>query len=825
MSTELSGQPAAALSYRAEVKISARESMAVAALLLLVLGTVYWNVIFQGKSLVNSDNSQYIDHAMVEDQVPSEVWESRGLLPTTNFHDTSAAMFQWESGGEFFRQGLLRGEWPLWDPYVAAGAPSMANLTPTFFFPPYTLMVLLGNTSVLKNIYFLLYLLAAGFFTYLCLRKHVLSREASFFGAISYMLCGAITQNAASFIGQTLACLPVAVYVTRRFLDRPTWTRSAVVAVTYAAISLSSFPPLLVAIFGFSAFYGIWMICASDNGTLAGMNRWQLAGRFAIAVGLSLGLVAFYYFPIFDLLIQPPPQVPEHYHDGGLKSLRLFCCYELVAPALLDDSAIYKKPVMDLRPCRIYYIGIIPVLAALLAGRTQSARGRALLGVTLAAVVFLFLKLLGAAPAQWIALLPGFNRIHFSAYFSMPLGFLFALLGALGLENLRAGGVTPTRAWIAFASGATILLNLRQFATDRGALNHPQATRWLSDWWMVTLLMLCAAALLIIGAWLSSRRLRGVRGIIVALIGLFFLEGLHNTAYPRQIRRDAWRHPGPMVEKLMQETGIERVFNAGTFFANQGSAFEIFSLDSLMTFNPPRIHQLYHEYARPQRAEVKRERLFLRGASQIPPEGVLDRANIGYLVARSPAVVREAKHRGYETRLAGSGFSIFRRQSSPRYFFTSTYRVLTPTAALAAIGSMAPGREVILETAPPFASQPNRDTDPEVEILELNRNSYTLTIDAPRPGLIYCSESFFRGWRALVNGRPTPILPANFAFRAVAVPAGQVVLELSYWPPGLTPGLIVTAITAALLLALLWWDRRHGKIAAAVGAAPSGITE
>ena len=56
---------------------------------------------------------------------------------------------------------------------------------------------------------------------------------------------------------------------------------------------------------------------------------------------------------------------------------------------------------------------------------------------------------------------------------------------------------------------------------------------------------------------------------------------------------------------------------------------------------------------------------------------------------------------------------------------------------------------------------------------------------------------------ARVNGRETPILPANYAFRAVAVPAGPVILELSYWPPALTPGLWVTALSLLAAIALV----------------------
>ena len=86
-------------------------------------------------------------------------------------------------------------------------------------------------------------------------------------------------------------------------------------------------------------------------------------------------------------------------------------------------------------------------------------------------------------------------------------------------------------------------------------------------------------------------------------------------------------------------------------------------------------------------------------------------------------------------------------------------------------------------------------------------NGFTLAVDAPRPGLVYASESVFDGWSATVNGSPAPILPANYAFRAVAVPAGQVRVEFRYWPPGLTLGLVVTSISGLAVGALFLFPR------------------
>ena len=48
------------------------------------------------------------------------------------------------------------------------------------------------------------------------------------------------------------------------------------------------------------------------------------------------------------------------------------------------------------------------------------------------------------------------------------------------------------------------------------------------------------------------------------------------------------------------------------------------------------------------------------------------------------------------------------------------------------------------------------------------------------PTILYIGECLAPGWRAWVNGQPTPILPANLAFMAIPLPPGEHHVELRY---------------------------------------------
>lgn len=71
-------------------------------------------------------------------------------------------------------------------------------------------------------------------------------------------------------------------------------------------------------------------------------------------------------------------------------------------------------------------------------------------------------------------------------------------------------------------------------------------------------------------------------------------------------------------------------------------------------------------------------------------------------------------------------------------------------------------------------------------------------------GYLVLRDSFARGWRAELDGRPAPVLRANGRHRAVALPAGRHRIRQWYEPPGLRRGLVVTVAAVGVLLLVLF---------------------
>jgi uncharacterized membrane protein YfhO len=89
-------------------------------------------------------------------------------------------------------------------------------------------------------------------------------------------------------------------------------------------------------------------------------------------------------------------------------------------------------------------------------------------------------------------------------------------------------------------------------------------------------------------------------------------------------------------------------------------------------------------------------------------------------------------------------------------------------------------------------------TRPEISA---HRIRFGATADAA--GLCVIPQSFYHCWKGFVDGKPTPLLRANVAFQAIAVPAGEHEVTLLYRDPLLLAGAAITLFTG-ITCWLLW---------------------
>jgi len=126
-------------------------------------------------------------------------------------------------------------------------------------------------------------------------------------------------------------------------------------------------------------------------------------------------------------------------------------------------------------------------------------------------------------------------------------------------------------------------------------------------------------------------------------------------------------------------------------------------------------------------------------------------------------------------------------------------------AALTAVAApdFDPAATVILEAGDPGV-YPHTPAPPHVS-LTASPNAVTIPVSLRQSGWVVLSDTYYPGWFVFVDGQPATLLHADYAFRAVAVEAGDHVVEFRYEPRPFQIGLWISAVSGVIWLGLALW--------------------
>lgn len=157
----------------------------------------------------------------------------------------------------------------------------------------------------------------------------------------------------------------------------------------------------------------------------------------------------------------------------------------------------------------------------------------------------------------------------------------------------------------------------------------------------------------------------------------------------------------------------------------------------------------------------------------------------------------------------------------PRAWIVHDARVDPPGESLRLMtsGTIDLRHTAVLETTPPAMSAPERGQIETVTVNDTQPDWLRVVARASAPGLLMVSDTYDPGWQVTVDGKPSRLLLADHALRAVAIPAGIHVVEMHFVAQAARVGLVITATTAAGIVALLmlcwvgptWRDPGRGR--------------
>ena len=750
----------------------------------------------------------------------------------------------------FTRQSLLQNKrFPVWNPYECAGTPAFPNpLYLTFAFPHLLLIPL--PPPLAMNIGFFLHIFLAGALTYAYARNIGCAPFASLFAALVFSLGARSLSQVQGGIYPTVAYLPYVPLLflsAERCISRPSLRASLFMAGCMTLALLTGEMQMLL----YSSLFVILYSLLRLRTTPDQMNAVALPARaFCLLLAgmfLCVPLSALYILPawhLYPLLTRSWPLGEAQFSlMPGFSSLRL-----LLNPRLLSDFT----PSTELPWESVLYIGLAPlVIIAWMLFQDSSKRDTCLWG-TLAAVALAFsiheLKPLHIVLNMFIPSLKLFRNPGRMLFF---LPFFAAVLGARGLR-LFSSKESPGRSchaarfWLCTLIIAAIILCGVCAATSREditSLMDQYRQRFSSFFGSQYLALIDMKALREEASAFKMGTLNSFvfQFMILAVLSILF------------VLRDLRKMTPPLFSILLLAVTYADLFYFGKQYLELHPIEEIYPpsilcltlerakqpsrlLDS--TAPPPAPFWTAFPFAQSTARGMPRIDGYtpvnlksyvryldlLRGRSKtswprwgttvpsVDCPALLSLLNTGFLISESPRVARPFAL-SEEFRNVPAYKQFLGARVLPRLFlYRNTAPLpsawLVPEAEIC--GSSEEDQRLISldfrqNALLPPGARPLTGGEPyrAVPISRYASDLITIELDTRRPSYLCLSEIWAPGWTATDNGAPVEVARVNTAFRGIYLDPGKHSLRMSYRPPGMTAGVVVSAATGILAVIAL----------------------
>lgn len=681
------------------------------------------------------------------------------------------------------------GKGLLWTPFHTFGQPFFANPAVALLYP-INVLYLLFEPNVAVHLMLVINIALGAVGMLLLLREVGLSWVAAIGGAAFFELGHpmALLSGWDPMHNGPWTCVPWALLLCERLLKRPSQLRVIALAAVLSVSILAGWVLITALTYQVIALRVVWELL---------LRRQAHSVRAAVATVIALALVPF----LVAVQIIPAAEVAQ-------ESFRI----ETETDDLARSGGGSVGQILGLlqarKPPIPFFAAALPLAAVALVG--TRLHGLALFWF-LVGVAYTVLAMGHATPLYAIfsqVVPPGAGLIKYSERLFIVVGLCLSMVTAFAIDAY-ADRAAPNRLFalrfaVAVAIGAVLL------AMVPGGLRPSETTV------LAVLIVACAAALaqplrvpvswLLVAAVVYNVTAVPIRfaGALVPSIDAYFkFEHTFDAVRQAQTAQDrVLLHPSigssmslTLTAKTASTARLRDVYDYDALIGQRVFAYYSFLHVGEVLFRPADLLS----------PSIKRE---LR-------RRLVDVGAIRHLIT-VPGTHIAKPELGFRRLLSwDEGIEVYVNDAAlPRARFVPQVEVVPDPAALLnrlAYGSDDLAAVAFVEEPLPGAFHGAGDTtvrgtasfvrdDPEHLVIDVN---------APVRGFLTVADQHFPGWHATVNGRTTPIVRANYAFRLVEVPAGESRVELRYRPTTVTIGAAISAATIIVVVALLWriWRR------------------
>lgn len=740
------------------------------------------------------------------------------------------ALFLFFPRDQFYHESLVHGHIPLWNPYSYCGHPLLAEGLDAVLFPPRLLAYTLLDPVHAQNLLLFCYVLIAGLGMYWYLYTLGLSRTPRLVGSLAWMLNGFVMAwLELQFIGAFAALLPCLMASLERLIQAPSPPRAARLALFGGLTLLAGHVQFVLYASLLAALY----LLARRPGrrTLA----WALlAGVLAASLGTpqflpTLELSHFAQRPSYTAaeMLAENRFLPEH--------LLTFFIPDVFGGA---GSGFYLGRIhsavqngLELTP----YIGATAMLLVVLALARPWHRVTAFY----ASLTVVLLLLAAGTPVYYgiAAVAPIFRQLTPTRVVYLVC-FALSVLAALGAQAWLEGrgrrllavaaGVLaiPTAlliAWIALLqSNGAIALHVLDSCRQNGSLYahilsytpHVAATAdvdarvrdhysWRNP--VLYLPLLAAWAALALMVWRSEDPVRQRLSRLGVLACLAIELVAHGQTVNPTGPVSAVYPPTPTTTLLQRIPQPGRVAGLVTVMPPASlMAYHIQDMSGYSSLYPGGILDMvtWADGRPPAQYTLP----FLSAADSPHLQVALDLLNVEFVL--TDPMTPLPLPRDWSRRLQWHrDMNIYVNPDAlPRAFLVPAWVVDPDTRQeLIAVfaGGFKPKELAVVDRQPQFPTPSGPPAPPAVVWQRYEPERMQLAVQCPTNQLLVISDAWYPGWKAEVDGRPTPVLRADVMIRAIPLGPGPHQVVLRYQPATLQYGLYAASVASLVLLGLL----------------------
>lgn len=711
---------------------------------------------------------------------------------------------------EFVSRWVRRGVWPLWNPDLAHGLPSIASIQTAEYYPTNLLLWPVppfwsrGIRAILR--------IGLGLLgTFGLARAIGISRSGATLSAMAFGFCGFNVVWLCHPPSNVALLLPTMLWMLERLLQTGAYRFAAGLALAAGAALLGGHPPTVLHV---SVPLAMWLgYRLLGFGGSARIGSAAL-GRRLVGIALAAGMIgSAALLPWLEYLPQNPSEKLERRVTRTLDATTLVTW---VVPDFFGNPATDRDWLAPLRRVagwnnfneRTGFVGVIPLLLGLGALLSPSlARRTAPFGLALlfSAVLIYDPPILGSLGRS----LPGFRSANNSKLLCVA-GFSLAMLAGLGFDRMlrhpRPARALPLWA-LACAVAGSLLASLwptasewERLRTPLQAASLPGAAEWLrlldaapaalrrDVAWAAVPMLAVAASLVLLQR--GARRPARILLLAVCALDLWRFASPYNPTVPTRFAA-----PATAGIRYLQEHARDgrllpiggRLLPGNTLLryelsdARGGDWINVREYEYLVTGRTGDFDFGTRLDALPRTVgALNVTHWVLPKGRRVPPdvEVVYDDELVVVRAAGLPRAFVAS-----ELRSVGSDAEARRLIESGELDLRRTVIVRAQDAARLDVGSAGPAggsRATIVRSLP---------------------NRVDLDVETAAAGILVLVDTWLPGWECEIDGRPQPIVRANLAFRAVPVGPGRHQVVFRYRPRGARLGGLLAG-TALLGIAL-----------------------